>query len=78
MVFNRSIEEINREREAHKRSQKIQDLKEGLAEIKFFFPCSAISAQKWLLTWLKHWMAGCVCCLAIIFSGKCFFRVSVI
>lgn len=35
MVFNRSIEEINREREreAHKRSQKIQDLKEGLAEI---------------------------------------------
>ena len=37
MVFNRSIEEINREREAHKRSQKIQDLKEGLAEIKFFF-----------------------------------------
>lgn len=36
MVFNRSIEEINREREAHKRSQKIQDLKEGLAEIKFF------------------------------------------
>lgn len=69
---------IERETETHKRSQKIQDLKEGLAKIKFFFPCSAISAQKWLLTWLKHCMAGCVCCLAIIFSGKCFFRVSVI
>lgn len=38
MVFNRSIEEINREREreAHKRPQKILDLKEGLAEFNFF------------------------------------------